>query len=142
MGLIDKELQRKHATEERLLRFKEFVKAEKAKNSKGMHRACLMSEGYRDYYGEVVFGFGMHKSLWVLPMNKNPRALIFTKRAEAKEYAKKLQKILRDNGYPFSKAWPEQVAVRNEKAHPYSKLILPSLSYESEDRFIIMMKVR
>lgn len=142
MGLIDKELQRKHATEERLLHFTEFVKEEKEKNSRGMRRACLMSEGYRDFYGEVVFGFGMHKSLWVLPVKENPKVLIFSKRIEAKEYAKKLQKILRDNGYPFSKAWPEQVAVRNSKDHPYSKLILPSLSYEPEERFIILMKVR
>ena len=142
MGVMDKELQRKHATEERLLRFKEFVKEQKAKNSKGMARACLQSEGYRDFYGEVSFGFGMHKSLWILPTKENPKALIFTKRDEVKEYAKKIQKILRENGYPFSKAWAEPVAVRNSKDHPYSKWISPTISYESEDRFIIMMKVR
>lgn len=142
MGLIDKELQRKHAAEERLLRFAEFVKGEKAKNSRGMARACLHSEGYRDFYGEVVFGVGMHKSLWILPMEKNPKVLIFTKRDEVREYAQKIQKILRENGYPFSKAWSEPVAVRNSMEHPYSKLVLPTISYESEDRFIIMMKVR
>ena len=142
MAVIDKELQRKHATEERLLRFAEFVKEQKAKNGSGMNRACLQSEGYRDFYGEVVFGVGMHRSLWILPDKENPKVLLFTKLKDAKEYAKKVQKILRDNGYPSSKTWIEQVAVRSSKAHPYSGLILPSDSYESEDRFIILMRVR
>ena len=140
MGMIDKELQRKHATEERLLNFKAFVKEQKAKNSKGMGKACLMSEGYHDYYGEVVFGFGMHRSLWILPTDENPKVLIFSERKDAKEYAEKLQKILRENGYPFSKAWVEPVAVRSSKPHPYSGFILPTLSYE--EKFIIRMKVR
>ena len=142
MAVIDKELQRKHATEERLLRFKEFVKEQKEKKSKGMSQAGLQSEGYRDFYGEVVFGVGMHRSLWILPDKENPKVLLFTKRKDAREYAKKVQKILRDNGYPFSKAWAEQVAVRSSKAHPYSGLILPSDSYESDDRFMILMRVK
>lgn len=33
----------------RLLHFTEFVKAQKAKGSPGMARACLQSEGYRDF---------------------------------------------------------------------------------------------
>ena len=140
MGLIDKELQQKHAAEERVLNFTRFVKAQKAKNSRGMISACLMSEGYRDYYGEVVFGFGMYRSLWILPTDKNPKVLIFADRKEAKEYAKKLQKILRDNGFPFSKAWVEPVAVSSSKPHPYSGFILPTVSYE--ERFIIRMKVK
>ena len=139
MGLIDRELQRKHATEERLLHFTEFVKEQKVKNSRGMPRACLQSEGYRDFYGKVVFGTGMRRSLWILPQDENPKVLLFTEKAEAKEYAKKLQKILRDNGYPFSKAKVEQVAVRSSKAHPYSGFVLPTVSYT--ERFIIMMRI-
>ena len=142
MGLIDKEIQRKHVVEERLLRFTEFVKEQKEKKSKGMAQACLHSEGYRDFYGKVVFEFGMHRSLWILPAKDNSKVLIYTKQSEAKEYAKKLQKILRDNGYPFSKAWVEPVAVLTSKDHPYSKLVLPTLTYESEDRYIILMRVR
>ncbi len=139
MGLIDKELQRKHAAEERLLRFAEFVKEQKSKNSKGMSRACLQSEGYRDFYGEVVFGVGMHRSLWILPAKENPKALLFAKRSDAKEYAKKLQKILRENGYPFSKAWAEQVAVRTCKPHPYSGFAHPTVTYE--EQFMILMHI-
>ena len=142
MAVIDKELQRKHATEERLLRFAEFVKEQKEKNSSGMTRACLQSEGYRDFYGEVVFGVGMYRSLWILPDKENPKVLVFTKLKEAREHAKKVQKILRDNGYPFSKTWIEQVAVRSSKAHPYSGFVPPDESYASEDRFIILMRVR
>ena len=142
MGLIDKELLRKHAAEERLLRFTEFVKEQKAKKSPGMARACLQSEGYRDFYGKVVFGTGMYHSLWVISEADNPKALFFPKRSDAKEYAKKLQKILRDNGYPFSKAWAEQVAVFTSKAHPYSGVILPTVTYEPEDRFIILMRIK
>ena len=141
MAVIDKEIKRKHASEERLLCFKEFVKEQKGKGSKGMNRACLQSEGYRDFYGEVVFGVGMLKSLWILPTEKNPKVLIFDKQSDAKEYAQKIQKILRENGYPFSKAWHEPVAVRTSKDHPYSKLVTTT-SYESENRFIIMMRVR
>ena len=107
-----------------------------------MARACLLSEGYRDFYGQVVFGFGMHRSLWILPAGDNPKALLFSKRDEARAYAQKLQKILRDNGYPFSKAWAEQVAVCSTKAHPYSGLILPTCSYEPEDRFLILMRIK
>jgi hypothetical protein len=140
MGLIDEELQRKHAIEERLLNFARFVMAQKAKNSRGMGKAALMSEGYRDFYGEVTFGLGMYRSLWILPTDKNPKVLIFADRKEAKEHAKKLQKILRGNGYPFSKAWVEPVAVRSSKPHPYSGFILPTISYE--EKFIIRMKVR
>ena len=140
MGMIDEELQRKHATEERILHFTDFVKAQKVKNSKGMSKACLMNEGYRDYYGEVIFDFGMYRSLWILPTDKNPKVLIFAVRIEAKEYAEKLQKILRGNGYPFSKAWVEPVAVRSSKPHPYSRFVLPTVSYE--EKFIIRMKVR
>ena len=142
MGLIDKELQRKHVMEERLLRFGEFVKEQKAKKSKGMAKACLQSEGYRDFYGKVVFGFGMHRSLWILPEADNPKVLLYAKYDEAKEYAAKLQKLLRDNGYPFSKAWAEQVVVRSSQKHPYSQLVLPTDSYEKEDRFIIRMRVK
>lgn len=142
MGLIDKELQLKHVKEERLLRFTEFVREQKAKKSPGMARACLQSEGYRDFYGKVVFGSGMHNSLWILPGNENPKVLLFAKRADAESYAKTLQKVLRANGYPFSRAWAEQVAVSSAKAHPYSKVILPTITYEQEDRFIIQMIVK
>ena len=110
MGLVDRELQRKHATEERLLRFTEFVREQKVKNSKGMPRACLQSEGYRDFYGKVVFEIGMHRSLWILSMKENPKVLLFSEKVEAKEYAQKLQKILRQNGYPYSKAKAEKAA--------------------------------
>ena len=140
MGLIDKELQQKHAAEERVLNFTRFVKAQKAKNSRGMSSACLMSEGYRDYYGEVVFGFGMHRSLWILPTDKNPKVLIFADRKEAKEHAEKVQKILRGNGYPFSKAKAEPVSARTSKPHPYSGFVRPTISYD--EKFIIMMKIR
>ena len=142
MGLIDKDLQCKHAIEERLLNFTQFVKEQKAKNSKGMDRVCLQSEGYRDFYGKVAFGIGMHRSLWILPLERNPKVLIFTDKTEAKEYAEKLQKILRENGYPFSKTRVEPVAIRTSKAHPYSGFVLPDVSYETEDRFIILMRVR
>ena len=140
MGLIDRELQSKHATEERLLHFTEFVKEQKGKNSKGISRACLHSEGYRDYYGNVVFGAGMHRSLWILPLEDNPKVLLFSEKNEAKEYAEKLQKILRANGYPFSKAKVEPVAARISKPHPYSGFVRPTISYD--EKFIIMMKIR
>lgn len=140
MGVIDEELQRKHATEERLLNFTRFVMAQKAKNSKGMGQAALMSEGYRDFYGEVTFGMGLHRSLWVLPMDKNPKVLLFSDRKEAKEHAEKVQKILRGNGYPFSKAKAEPVSARTSKPHPYSGFVRPTISYE--EKFIIMMKIR
>ena len=142
MPLIDKELQQKHVKEERLMRFTEFVKEQKAKKSPGMDRACLQSEGYRDFYGKVVFGFGMHNSLWILPGGENSKALLFAKRADAEDYAKTLQKILRSNGYPFSRAWAEQVAVSSTTNHPYSKVILPTVTYEKEDRFIIQMVIK
>lgn len=142
MGLIDKELEQAHVKEERLLRFTEFVREQKAKKSPGMHRACLQSEGYRDFYGKVVYGTGMHKSLWILPSGDNPKALLYTKRSDAEDYAKKLQKILRDNGYPFSKARVEQVAVSSSKGHPYSKLILPTVTYEPADRFLIQLYIK
>lgn len=142
VGLIDKELKQKHAAEERLLRFAEFVREQKAKGSPGMSRACLLSEGYRDFYGQVVFAYGMHRSLWILPAGENPKVLLFSKQEEAQAYAKKLQKILRDNGYPFSKARAEQVAVRTSKNHPYSRLFLPTHSFEPEDRFIILMRIK
>ena len=137
MGLIDEELQRKHAIEERLLNFTRFVMAQKAKNSRGMGKAALMSEGYRDFYGEVTFGLGMYRSLWILPTDKNPKVLIFSDRKEAKEHAAKVQKSLRGNGYSFSKAWVEPVAVRTSKPHPYSGFVRPTISYE--EKFIIMM---
>ena len=140
MGVIDEELQRKHATEERLLNFTRFVMAQKAKNSGSMIQAALMSEGYRDFYGEVTFGLGLHRSLWILPTDKNPKVLLFSTRKEAKEHAAKVQKILRENGYPFSKAWVEPVAVRTSKPHPYSGLVRPTISYE--EKFIILMRVR
>ena len=142
MGLIDKELQLKHVKEERLLRFTEFVKEQKAKKSPGMARACLHSEGHRDFYGKVVFGTGMHNSLWILPASENPKALLYEKQSDAKSYAKTLQKVLRDNGYPFSKAWAEPVAVLSSKEHPYSKAVLPTITYESAPRYIIQMTVR
>ena len=142
MGLIDKELQLKHVKEERLLRFTEFVREQKTKNSPGMARACLHSEGHRDFYGKVVFGTGMHGSLWILPDKENAKVLLYEKKADAVAYAKTLQKVLRDNGYPFSKAWAEPVAVQSTKDHPYSKAILPDITYESAPRYIIQMIVR
>ena len=140
MAVIDKELQRKHATEERLLRFAEFVEEQKAKNSRGMNRVCLQSEGYRDFYGKVSFGVGMHRSLWILPMEENPKALLFSEKIEAKEYAQKIQKILREKGYLYSKAWVEPVAARISTPHPYFGSILPTITYE--ERYIILMRVR
>lgn len=142
MGLIDQELQRKHATEERLLHFAQFVREQKVINSRGMAQACLHSEGYRDFYGPVRFATGMHRSLWILPLAENPKVLIFTDRAEAKEYAGKLQKLLRENGYPFSKTRVEPVALQTSVAHPYSSLVLPDITYTAENRFIILMRVR
>ena len=142
MGLMDKELRQKHVQEERMLRFTEFVEAQKAAKSKGMAQACLQNEGYRDFYGKVVFGMGMHNSKWILPAAKNPKALLFDKRAEADEYAKKVQKILRDKGYPFSKAWSEPVAVSTTKDHPYSKAVLPTTTYEESPRYIVQMRVK
>ena len=142
MGLIDKELQQKHATEERLMHFARFVKAQKAKGSGGMGQACLLSEGYRDYYGEVVFARGMHRNLWILPAGENKKVLIFTNRAEARGYAKKLEGILRANGYPFSKARPEPVALQISTPHPYSGLRAPTVTYEAENRYIIRLCIR
>ena len=142
MGLIDKELQLKHVKEERLMRFKEFVQEQKAKNSPGMARACLHSEGHRDFYGSVVFGTGMHENLWILTGSENPKVLLYEKHSDAKAYAKTLQKVLRDNGYPYSKAWAEPVAVRSIKEHPYSKAVLPTITYESAPRYIIQMVVK
>ncbi len=142
MGLIDKELEQKHVKEERLMRFTEFVKEQKAKKSPGMDRACLHSEGYRDFYGKVVFDVGMHNSLWVLPAGSNGKVLLYEKRSDAKAYAKTLQKILRDNGYPASRAWAEPVAVSSTKEHPYSKLALPTVTYEEKERYIIQMYIK
>lgn len=142
LTVMDKELEQPHVKEERKLRFEEFVKTQKADGSPGMARACLQSIGYRDSYGPVTFATGMHKGLWILPAGDNPKALLYTKRADAESYAKDLQKILRSNGYPFSKAWVEQVAVLSLKAHPYSKLIAPTESYETADRFLICMRVK
>ena len=121
VGLIDKELKQKHAAEERLLRFAEFVREQKAKGSPGISRACLLSEGYRDFYGQVVFAYGMHRSLWILPAGENPKVLLFSKQEEARA---------------------EQVAVRTSKNHPYSRLFLPTHSFEPEDRFIILMRIK
>lgn len=142
MGLIDKELQLKHVKEERLLCFEEFVKGQKAKNSPGMARACLHSEGHRDFYDKVVFATGMHENLWIFSCSDNPKVLLYEKLADAKAYAKTLQKTLRDNGYPFSKAWAEPVAVRTITEHPYSKAVLPTITYESAPRYIIQMVVK
>lgn len=84
----------------------------------------------------------MHNSLWILPLGDNPKALLFPNRPEAQAYAKTLQRILRDNGYPFSKAWAEQVAVSTATAHPYSRLVRPTVTFETEDRFLIRMCIK
>lgn len=142
MGTIDKEMKQTHATEERLLRFKEFVKEQKDKKSPGMPLACLHSEGYRDFYGKVVYASGMHHHKWLFSQGDNPKVVVFEDRKEAEEYAKKLQKILRENGYPFSRARAEQVAVFKSEKHPYSGLVLPTVTIESEERYIIQMVVK
>ena len=142
MGVMDKELKQKHATEERLLRFGEFVKEQKEKKSPAIPQACLQSEGYRDFYGKLVYGSGMHQHKWIFSQAENPKAVIFEDRKEAVEYAKKLEKLLRSNGYPGSKAWAEQVVVYKSEGHPYSGFILPTVTFESGDRFIIQMIVK
>ena len=142
MGLIDPEMKQKHAQEERLLRFGEFVKAQKEQKSPGMAQACLQSEGYRDFYGKLVFGTGMHRHMWIISLADNPKAVLFDNKKEAVDYAKKLEKLLRSNGYPFSKARAEQVAIYKSERHPYSGFILPTITYESADRFIIRMTVK
>ena len=139
---MDKELKLPHVQQERLLRFEAFVKEQKQKKSPGMPLACLQNEGYRDFYGKLTYGSGMHRHMWIFPQADNPKAVLFANRKEAVEYAKKLEKILRDNGYPFSRARAEQVAVCKSEKHPYSGFILPTVTFESADRFIIQMVVK
>ena len=142
VGLLDEEQKKPHAAEERLMRFGEFVKEQKAKKSPGMPMACLQSEGYRDFYGKLVYGVGMHRHMWLFSPSDNSKAVLYKERKEAAEYAKKLQKSLRDNGYPASRAWAEQVAVFKSEKHPYSGLIRPTVTIESEERYIIQMIVK
>ena len=58
------------------------------------------------------------------------------------DYAKELQKILKDNGYPGSKVWVQEIVLRTIKPHPYSALIMPTEVYSSDERYIICMKVK
>ena len=142
MGLIDKEMKEPRVQAERLLWFTNFVKEEKKKNSPGMPLACLQNEGFRDFYGKLVYGSGMHRHMWIFSEGDNGKAVLFDDRKEAVEYAKKLEKILKDNGYPASQARAEQVAVYKTEKHPFSGLIMPTVTFESADRFIIQMIVK
>lgn len=142
MAVIDKEMKEKHASEERILRFGEFVKEQKEKKSPGMAMACLQSEGYRDFYGKLTYGGGMHRHMWLFSTSDNGKAVIFEDRKEAAEYAKKLEKLLRDNGYPSSRAWAEQVAIYKTEKHPYSGFVMPTVTIESTDKYIIQMVVK
>ena len=142
MATIDTELKQPHVVEERLNRFKEFVKEQKDKKAPGMPMACLQNEGYRDFYGKLVYGSGMHNHMWIFCRGDNSKAVVFEERKEAAEYAKKLEKLLRENGYSSSKAWAEQVAIYKSEGHPFSGFIMPTVTFESGDRFIIQMIVK
>jgi len=142
MPVIDEELEKTHAKEERKRRFVEFVKEQKAAGKKGMENGCLQTEGYRDFFGQAEFTGGRMFGHWILPADKNGKALLFKEEKAAKAYAKDLEKALKDNGYPKSKAWAEQVTVRNKKAHPYSILRAPTYTFETEERYLIRMKVK
>lgn len=142
MGMMDQELEQTHAKEERRLRFEEFVKAQKAAGSPGMPSACLMNTGYRDSYGPVRFEKGMHNGLLILSANDYPKALLYTKRADAETYAKELKKILRGGGYPGSQVWADQVAVRTTKPHPYSRMKRPTQTYAEGEHYLIRMSIR
>ena len=142
MPLIDEELEKKLVKEERKLRFGEFVKEQKAANSKGMKLACLQTHGHRDFYGAATFGRGLHEGKWIFQEGDNPKVLLYPKRKDAEKYAKELQEILRKNGYPCGKVWVQEVALRTIKPHPYSALVMPTESFSNDERYIICMKVR
>lgn len=142
MPVIDEELEKVHTKEERKLRFGEFVAAQKAAGKPGEDNACLQTEGFRDFYGKAIFARGMHSEHWILPADQNGKALLFKDKKKAAAYAKELQTILREKGYPASRAWAEQVSVRTTTPYPYSKLRAPKVSFEAEERFLIRMRVR
>ena len=140
---MDPELEMLHVIEERRLNFEQFVLAQVAKGSPGMPKAALHSIGHRDSYGPVVFEPGItRQGMWVLPMGKNPRVLIYKNWEEARNYAKSLVPILRNNGYFSSKVWVERVSVHITFPNAHSAAIEPGGFYEDDDRYIIRMKVQ
>ena len=142
MGLLSEDMKKPLVETERLARFGAFVKAEKDKKSPGMPQAYLKNEGFGDSYGKLGYGTGMHRHMWIFQESDNPNAVLYDNRKEAEAYAKKLEKLLRDNGYPSSRARAEQVAVCKSEGHPFSGWILPTVTFESADRFIIQMRVK
>ena len=142
MPLIDDKLKEKLTAQERKLRFEEFVKEQKAAGKKGMRLACLQTQGHRDFYGTATFGRGLYQSKWIFQEGDNPKVLLYPKKKEAEDYAKELQKLLKDNGYPGSRAWVQEVVLRTIKTHPYSALVMPEEVYSPDERYIICMKVK
>ena len=142
MPLIDDKLKEKLVAQERKLSFEDFVKEQKASGKKGMKLACLQTHGHRDFYGTATFGRGLYQGRWIIQESDNPKVLLYDNQKDAKDYAKELQKLLRSNGYPGSKAWAQEIAIRTIKTHPYSGLVMPVDVYAPEVRYIICMKVK
>lgn len=142
MPLIDDKLKETLVAQERKLRFEEFIKEQKAAKHKGYKLACLQTHGHRDFYGTATFGRGLYDSKWIFQEGDNPKVLQYAKRKEAEDYAKELHKLLKENGYPGSKVWVQEIVLRTIKNHPYSALIMPTEVYSSDERYIICMRVK
>ena len=142
MPYMDKGLEMPHVIEERRINFEQFVMDQRAKGNPGMANAVLHSVGHRDSYGPVVFEPGVtRKGRWVLPLDKNPKVVVYLNRDEAEAYAKSLMPILKLYGYIYSKVWVERISVHITEANKHSAMIAPKDIYEDDNRFIIRLKV-
>ena len=143
MPIIDKGLEMPHVIEERRINFQQFVLEQSGKGSPGMPNAVLHSNGHRDFYGPAIFEPGITRGgRWVLPLMQNPTVLIYTNRDEARNYAKSLQPILRNNGFFNSTVRVQRISVHYVFANPHSSLLDPDEFWEDEDRYIIRLKVQ
>ena len=143
MPYMDKGLEMPHVIEERRLNFEQFVIDQKGKGSQGMVNAALHSNGFRDSYGPIIFEPGFtRRGQWVLPADKNPRVVIYTKWDEADTYARSLLPILKNNGYMYSKVWVEKITVHITIPYAHSALANPSDIWEDNDRYVIRMRVQ
>ena len=143
MPYMDNGLEMPHVIEERRLNFEQFVIAQKAKGSQGMVNAALHSNGHRDSYGPIIFKPGFtRRGQWVLPADKNPRVVVYTKWDEADTYARSLLPILQNNGFFYSKVWVEKITVHITIPYAHSALANPSDIWEDNDRYVIRMRVQ
>ena len=138
---ITKTLEPAQFLQERKHNFELFVKEQSAKDKPVATDAALHNNGLRDSFGPVAFGKGLHNGLWILAETGNDNLVVYADQSEAKDYAKALQPILKKGGFPYSRVWVEEIAVRHSAGNPLSGLIAPTETFEKERRFIIRMRV-